>query len=92
MQTDGKGPVEVQQRLRNILAGVGDADLPLGLRLLDQLVVRPLQEILKILQILQVSPCVVYPPILVFDSDAGKRASCLSLHAVIRNNFNNLFI
>lgn len=62
MQTDGKGPVEVQQRLRNILAGVGDADLPLGLRLLDQLVVRLLQEILKILQILQVSPCVVYPP------------------------------
>ena len=52
VETDGKGPVEIQQRFWHVLAGVGHADLALGLGLGDQLVIGLLQQVLEVEQML----------------------------------------
>ena len=49
------GAVKIQQRLRHVLACVGDQDFAVRLRLLDKRVVGLLQQILEILQVLQIS-------------------------------------
>ena len=53
-QPRGKAARQVQERLRRVLAGVGDADPALLLRLPDQLVMRFQQEFFKIVQVLQI--------------------------------------
>ena len=53
-QPDGKGARQVEQRFRRVLTGVGDAHFTLLLGLPDQLVVGFLQEVLKVVQVLQV--------------------------------------
>ena len=54
-EADGDAVPQVQKRLRHVLAGVGDADLPILLRLLDERVVGLLQELFKIGQMFQIS-------------------------------------
>ena len=52
METDGEGSVQIQQGFGHVFAGVGHADLTLGLGLGDQLVVGLLQKVLEIEQML----------------------------------------
>ena len=64
MQADAEGIAQIHKRLRCVLADIRDADLAVLLGLSDELIVRFLQKIFKILQMLQVSHCLT-PPFLV---------------------------
>ena len=78
-QADRNRPIEIQQRLRHVLAGVGNADFSVRFCLLNESVVGLLQKILEILQVFQISHCVAYSPILIKIADALRPAARIRL-------------
>ena len=62
---DGEAIAQVHEHLRRVKAGVTERQVPLRLCLADKLVVRVLQQVLKVNQMLQFfhcgsSPCVIF--------------------------------
>ena len=75
VQPDAEGPRQIHQRLRDVFAGVGDTDLAFGLCLGNQLIVRHLQEVLEVLQMLEISHGCVYSPCLLSKVSQDKKES-----------------